>query len=169
MQLNEIYREEIPFPLGRVMVWVMTGITALMLYFFIYQTTTGHPVGDKPAPDWVYLVMMVVFAGVTVLMANFTRLTISMTPDAVTIAFERIKYKIPWHNVAGSYQDKNPGIVYGGWGIRSGRAKGKSVLVYNIIGPKRVVLELKQGRFKQFAFSTRHPEEVMAVIQQQIE
>ena len=168
MQPNEIYREEIPFPIGRLMVWIMTGITALMLYLFIYQTTTGRPVGNEPAPDWVYLVMVVVFAGMTVLIKNFTRLTIGMTPDALTVAFERIKYTIPWHNIAGCYQDNNPGIVYGGWGIRSGRARGKSVLVYNIIGPKRVILELKKGRFKQFAFSTRRPEEVMVIVQQQI-
>ncbi len=167
MKPNEIYQEVIPFPLGRLIMWVMTGITALFLYLFIYQTTTG-PVGDNPAPDWFYLVMMVIFAGVTVLVANFTRLTISITLDAITVAFDRIKYTIPWHNVAGCYLDKNPGIAYGGWGIRLGKAKSKPVLVYNVIGPPRVILELKKGRFRQFAFSTRRPEEVMAIIQQQI-
>ena len=165
MQPNEIYQETIPFPIGRVVVVIMVGITALFLFLFIYQLTSG-PIGDSPAPDWFYLVMLVIFAGVTVLTTNFTRLTISMTPDAITVTYGRFKYTIPWYKIAGCYLDKNPGIAYGGWGIRISKAKGKSVLVYSVIGSPRVILELKEGRFRQFAFSTKHPEEVMAIVQQ---
>jgi len=165
MQPNEIYQETIPFPIGRVVVVIMVGITALFLFLFIYQLTSV-PIGDSPAPDWFYLVMIAVFAGFTALAANFTRLTISMTPDAITVAYGRFKYIIPWYKIAGCYLDKNPGIAYGGWGIRISKAKGKSVLVYSVIGSPRVILELKEGRFRQFAFSTKHPEEVMAIVQQ---
>ena len=165
MPADEIYQETIPFPVGRLIVVIMVGITALFLFLFIYQLTSG-PIGDSPAPDWFYLVMMAVFAGVTVLTTNFTRLTISMTPDAITVAYGRFKYTIPWYKIEGCYLDKNPGIAYGGWGIRISKAKGKSVLVYSVIGSPRVILELKEGRFRQFAFSTKHPEEVMAIVQQ---
>ena len=167
MQPNEIYQETIPFPIGRVVVVIMVGITALFLFLSIYQLTSS-PVGDRPAPDWFYLVMMAVFAGVTVLTANFTRLTISMTPDAITVAYGRFKYTIPWYKIAGCYLDKNPGIAYGGWGIRITKVKGKWLLVYNVIGSPRVILELKSGRFGQFAFSTKHPDEVLNIVKQQI-
>ena len=166
MKADEIYQETIPFPVGSLVLVIMTGITALFIFLFVYQLTIG-PVGDRSAPNWFYLIMLVIFAGVTVLMTNFTKLAVSLTPDAITVAYGRIKYTIPWHNIAGCYLDKNPGIVYGGWGIRLGKARGKSVLVYNVIGSPRVILELKEGRFEQFAFSTKHPEEVMAVVQQQ--
>ncbi len=167
MQPNEIYQETIPFPIGKLIVGIMIAITALFLFLFIYQLTSS-PVGHRPVPDWFYLVMMAIFAGVTVLTANFTRLTISMTPDAITVAYGRFKYTILWNNVAGFYLDKKPGIVYGGYGIRLGRVKGKSVLVYSVIGSPRVILELKEGRFSQFAFSTKHPDEVLNIVKQQI-
>ena len=167
MKADEIYQETIPFPVGRLVLVIMTGITALFIFLFVYQLTIG-PVGDRSAPNWFYLIMLVIFAGVTVLMTNFTKLAVSLTPDAITVAYGKIKYTIPWHNIADCYLDKNLGIVYGGWGIRLGKARGKSVLVYNVIGSPRVILELKEGRFEQFAFSTKHPEEVIAVVQQQI-
>ena len=167
MKADEIYHETIPFPLMRVLVITETLFAAAFLSLFIYQVTAG-PIGDSPAPDWFYLLMMAIFVGVIALLTNFTRLTVSITPDAITLAYGRIKYSIPWQRIEGCRQDKNPGITYGGWGIRMAKVGGKWVLVYNVIKVPAIVLELKEGRFSQFVFSTKRPEEVMNIIQQQI-
>ncbi len=167
MQANEIYHELIPFPLVRVLVIVEVALAATFFFLFTYQATTG-PIGSSPAPNWFYLFMMAIFAGVAVLLTNLTRLAVSMTADAITVGYGRFRYTIPWQRIEGCHQDKRSGITYGGWGIRMAKAGGKSTLVYNVIRAPRVILELKEGRFNQFVFSTRHPEEVMIIIQHQI-
>ena len=167
MQASEIYHESIPFPLVRVLVIAEVGLAAAFLFLFIYQATSG-PIGSNPAPNWFYLLMMAIFAGVAALLTNLARLTISMTADAITVGYGRFRYTIPWQRIESCRQDKKSGIAYGGWGIRMAKTGGKSILVYNVIRAPRVILELKEGRFSQFAFSTRHPEEVINIIQQQI-
>lgn len=166
MYVDEFYREKIPFLVGKLVAVIMVGLTALFLGLFLYQLLQS-PLGDHPAPNWYYLVMFLVFLVVSVLVVNFRELTVCATSQAITIAYGRIKYTIAWDNVKGYYLDTNTGLAYGGWGIRVGFARGKSVLVYNVIGYPRVVLELNKGRFAQFAFSTRQPEEIMDVVQKQ--
>jgi hypothetical protein len=164
---DEIYREKIAFTVGKLVVVLMICLAALFLALFLYQLSV-HPIGENPAPNWYYLVMFLVFSGVSVLIVNFRELTVSATAQAITVAYGRIKYTITWDNVKDCYLDEKAGIAYGGWGIRIGTARGKSVLVYNVIGSPRVVLELNKGRYSQFAFSTRHPEAVMGMVQEQI-
>jgi len=165
--MDEIYREKIPFLVGKLVLIVIVCLAALFLGLFLYQLL-AHQVGDRPAPNWYYLVMFLVFLGVSVLLVNFSELTIMATSQAITIAYGKIKYTIAWENVKGYYLDTDPGIAYGGWGIRLGIARGKSVLVYNVIGYPRIVLELNKGRYAQFAFSTRQPEVVMDIVEKQI-
>ncbi len=162
---DEIYQETVPFLVGKLVAVLMIALS--ILFLFIYQLATD-PVGNRPAPDWLYLAMFVLFAGISYLVTGLRKLTISITSQVITVAFGIFKYTISWDNVEGCYLDKNPGIAYGGWGVRIGRTKGKSVLVYSVISSPRVILELRQGRFGQFAFSTKHPDDVMAIAQQQI-
>jgi hypothetical protein len=167
MPADEIYEETIPFLVGKLVMALMIALSLLFLFIFIYQQLSG-PVGSRPAPDWLYLVMFVLFAGISYLVTSFRKLTISITSQVIKVTFGIFKYTISWGNVEGCYLDKNPGIAYGGWGVRIGKTKGKSVLVYNVVAAPRVILELKKGRFGQFAFSTKRPDEVMTIVQQQI-
>jgi len=165
MQPDEIYHEELSSFWGKLAIAMMFGSSLTFVILFFYQRTYG-PVGDDPAPDWVYLVMFAWFLAIGFLVLNFAILTVSATPRGITVAYGRFRYHIPWENI-GSYQlDRRPAMLnYGGYGIRiSSRANG-SVLTYNIMGASTVVLELKQKRFKYFAFSTRRPDELLALIQ----
>jgi len=166
MHSDEVYREKIPFLVGKLVVVLMIGLTALFLGLFFYQLL-AQPVGERPAPNWYYLVMFLVFLIISILVVNFWELKVSATSQTITIAYGKIKYTIAWQNVKSYYQDTNTGLAYGGWGIRVGFARGKSVLVYNVIGYPRIVLELYEGKFAQFAFSTRQPEAVMDIVQNQ--
>lgn len=112
-----------------------------------------------------FLLMFLVFLGVTI---NFSRLSVKMTSRFIIVGYGVFQHAIPWKDVEDCYLDEASAIRYGGWGIRIGRFKGKWRLVYNVIGSPRVVLLLKEGRFREFVFSTKKPEEVIKAGRQQI-
>lgn len=113
---NDLYRETVPFPFMTLLTWFMAGIAGLFLFFLLYQLLVA-PADDYP-PVPVALTMTLVFLGATWVVAQARRLTISLTPEAITVAFGRLKHTIPWENVRGFHRDRNPGLAYGGWGIR---------------------------------------------------
>ena len=168
MQVNEIYKETVPFALMRLVLGVFIACTLLFLGLFVYQVLVG-PVGTKPAPDWVYLLMFLWFAGFTALIRNFSKLAIKITAQSINVGFGVFKRVIPWDNIMDSYLDKASAIgSYGGWGIRIAKVKGRWRLVYNVIGCPAVVLELERGRFREFVFSTKNPDGVIQTARQQI-
>jgi hypothetical protein len=113
--------------------------------------------------------MLLLFAGFTYLVTNFSRLSIKITTQSITVGYGVLRRTIPWDDVKGCYQDEVSAIgSYGGWGIRMGKVKGKWRLVYNVMGCPTVVLELDKGRFKEFVFSTKNPEMVLELAKQQI-
>ena len=66
---------------------------------------------------------------------------------------------ILWENIEDCYLDTASIVSYGGWGIRVGKVDDKWRLACNIIGIPRVMLSLNKGRFGEFVFSTKNPEE----------
>ncbi|MBZ9571784.1 hypothetical protein KJA15_00360 [Patescibacteria group bacterium] len=142
---------------------ILTAFTAGFLFVLVYQILVG-PVGTRPASNWFFLLMFLLFLGVTI---NFSRLSIRITHLSVKVSYGIFRHIITWENIKNCYLDEASIIRYGGWGIRIGRVKGKWRLVYNVIGAPRVVLLLKKGRFKEFVFSTEKPEEVMNIIREQ--
>ena len=168
MQVPEIYKETIPFALIKLVLGVFIACTLLFLGLFAYQVLIGS-VGDNPAPDWVYLLMFLWFAGLTALIRNFNKLAIKITTQSINVGFGVFKRVIPWDNIKGCYLHQASAISsYGGWGIRIGKVKGKWRLVYNVIGCPAVVLELEKGRFREFVFSTKNPDGVMDGVRQQM-
>lgn len=161
MKTNNIYEERI-FSKGTT--GILSAFTAVLLFVLVYQILI-EPIGTRPAPNWFHLLMFLLLLGVTI---NFSRLSIKMTPRSVSIGYGIFKHEILWENVEDCYLDEALTIRYGGWGIRIGRVKGKWRLVYNVMVGPRVVLSLKKGRFGEFVFSTKKPEEVINVVKQQI-
>jgi len=154
MQADNIYEEKI-FLKGTT--GVLAVFTAGFLFALVYQIF--------PALNWFFLLMFLLFLGVTI---NFNRLVIRMTPRSIAVGYGIFKHTIIWENIEGCYLDEASTIRYGGWGIRIGRVKGKWILVYNVIRCPRVVLSLRGGRFREFVFSTKSPEQVIKVVKQQI-
>ena len=64
--------------------------------------------------------------------------------------------------------DETSMIRYGGWGIRIGRFGGRWRLIFNVIGKKGVLLQLNQGKFREFVFSTNSPKEIIKIIKDQV-
>ena len=145
---------------------LFTGITAIFstifLFLLSYQMLIG-PIGTSPALNWFFLFIFLFFLGITI---NFSRLTIRMTSNSIKVGYGISKYTILWKNIEDCYLDKTSIRRYGGWGIRLSKVKGKWRLVYNVIGYPRVLLSLNQGKFREFVFSTKTPEEVIKIIKQ---
>jgi len=168
MQVPEIYEEIVPFTLMKLVLGVFIACALLFLVLFVYQALV-KPVGANPAPDWVYLLMFLWFAGLTALIRNFNKLAIKVSTQSITVGFGIFKRVISWDDIHGCYVDDASAFgSYGGWGIRMAKVKGKWRLVYNVIGSPTVVLELDKGRFREFVFFTKNPERVMEVARQQI-
>ncbi|MFA5056196.1 MAG: hypothetical protein WC562_08555 [Dehalococcoidia bacterium] len=164
----EIYREVVVFTMGRVIIVLFMVLTVFFLAMFISQITEG-PVGDKPAPDWFFLMMSLFFILMTFVIVNFSKLVIKATSRSLTVAYGLFKRVIPWEDIAECYPDEVSALGnYGGYGIRIGRVNGRTRLVYNVLGGERVVLVLKKGRFNEFVFSTNDPDAVMGVIKGRI-
>jgi hypothetical protein len=165
MNAGEIYEETVSFPVAWAVFGLFMVISVVFVALWAYQLTSG-PVGSDPAPTWFYLVMWLVFDLVGILMLNFTKLRVSIFPSVMRIGFGVIRYSVRRSNVAGCYRDRASGMSYGGWGIRIARIDGKWRLGYTVIGASRVVLQLTEGRFSEFAFSTNEPDRICEIVKQ---
>jgi hypothetical protein len=161
MDSDYIYEEKI---FAKVIGGLLGVVSAIMLIVLIYQITVG-PLGDSPELTIFFLIMFIIFFLLTL---NFARLIIRISFQSVTVGYGIIKKRIPLENIENCEIDKTSAVRYGGAGIRTARIKGEWILVYNVVGGKRCVLKLKEGRFKKFVFSTKNPEEVVNVIKGQL-
>ncbi len=152
----------------RIVVWVFAAllsvVSAVFLYIVLYQALIG-PVDERPVPNWFFMLMALLFLALAI---TFSTLRITLSLRSVVVGYGSIKRTIPWELIERCYVDEVSNLRYGGWGIRIGWVGGKWRLVFNIIGAPRVVLTLKRGRFGEFVFSTRHPDEIVRIINQRI-
>jgi len=163
MEPETVYEEKIPFHLGLVTTAILAASAVLMLVLLVLQLG-GDPIGTRPAPDWFYLAMFIFLSAVSIFVLNFRKLNITATSQSLTIAFGMVKRKIPWGDIEQFYRDESSAFAYGGWGIRISRVGGKWRLVYNVAGCPGIVVGLRTGRFREFVFSTRNPEQVLDII-----
>lgn len=166
VQPSAVYEERLPFPFA-LGASVVIGALAVMMAVLLVLQVTGNPVGERPAPDWFYLVMFVFLSAIALFVLNFRALFIGMTPQEITVAYGCIRRTVPWGDIEGCFWDESPTFSYGGWGIRITRVSGRWRLVYNLIGSPVVILRLRSGRFREFGFSTRNPEQVLELVRRQ--
>ena len=95
-------------------------------------------------------------------------LVIKITTQSIIIGYGIFKHKIDWDNVLEIYRDKSSTVNYGGWGVHFGKVEGNWRLVYNIPETPRLVLRLKKGIFREFVFSTKKPDDVIRLVDEQI-
>ncbi|MFW9780374.1 MAG: hypothetical protein ACFFE8_16145 [Candidatus Heimdallarchaeota archaeon] len=93
-------------------------------------------------------------------------MTIRLTSREIIIRYGKFGRTESWQNVKAVTYDETPMIGYLGWEIRIVRFRGKWRLVFNVIGKKCVILHLNQGRFREFAFSTNSPDEIIKIIRE---
>lgn len=158
---NNIYEEKIAskWTTG-LLVFKMLIISSIMIYLIWTE-----PIQKYPVLNLFFWILFFFFLAVTI---NFSRLSVEITGESIIVGYGILKEKILLENIEDCYLDKTSAIYYGGWGIRISRINGKWRKVYNTVGEPRVVLLLKAGRFREFVFSTKNPEEIINLIKEQI-
>ena len=164
---DEIYSEVIPFNFIKYIIFLEGGMGVAFLILYIMQLTGSLNVEDD-LPGWFFLIMAIVMLAVAVFLFSLTKLRLGITSDSLRVSFGFIKFKIPLDGIEAVYTDEKSSLKYGGWGVRLWKQKEGRVLAYTTIGYKRVVLELKEHKYKKFVFSTAHPEEVVNIIKQHL-
>lgn len=119
-------------------------LVALQWWGFIQQIVLGQPWGNNPAPDWMMVLLWLVFGIGMPLFFLYLRLIVTVTDEAIDIRFRPLtRRSIPiidvTHVEARTYA---PLREYGGWGIRG--LGGKRA--YNVSGKRGVELTLVDGR-----------------------
>jgi hypothetical protein len=161
MEPDIIYQEKFA---TKGFIAILSPIAALMLIILLYHLfiESAEPFILMTA---FFLVMFIFFV---ILTLGFSTFTIAMTSETITIGFGIKKHKTPLTQIIECHPDEVSAAKYGGFGIKVARVKGKNRLVYNTIGTPRVVLSLNEGKFPEFAFSTKNPEEVVNVLRAQL-
>lgn len=164
---DEIYSETIPFKFVKYIVFFegILGIAFLIMYVI---QITDNIVFDDELPSYFFLIMALFMFAIAAFLYSLIRLRLGITTEIVRASFGFVKFEVPLSNVEKVSTDEGSGIKYGGWGIRLAKAKDGWVLAYTSVGFKRVVLELKEHKYKNFVFSTAHPDEVVNTIKQQL-
>jgi hypothetical protein len=98
---------------------------------------------------------------------NYKTLKIRITSETLRLTFGIITWKIAITNIDTCYTDETSLFRIGGAGLHFTWIKGKYRAFWNFLEYPRVVLSLKKkhGVVREIAFSTRHPEQIMQVIQ----
>jgi hypothetical protein len=166
-QSDELYYEKLVSFWGKLAVVLFFGVSLLFIILFFCQQAYGPIGGEDSAPNWFYIMMFCIFLPIGLLVINFLSLTVSITTEGITAAYGLFRHHIPWDNVAGYELDKGSALrQYGGYGIRYGWRKSGAVLVYNTMSSSVILLELRTVRsYRYFGFSTKHLDEVMALIE----
>jgi hypothetical protein len=99
---------------------------------------------------------------------NYRTLTIRLTADELKLRFGLFRWTIPLENVERCFLDETSLRRIGGAGIHFSSFEGRYRAMFNFLEYARVVVALKKkrGLVREVAFSTREPEEVVALIRE---
>jgi hypothetical protein len=143
-------------------IWLLIGfLVALQWWGFVQQILLGQPWGDRPAPDWMMVLLWLVFGIGLPLFFLYLRLVVTVTDSYVEIHFRPLTRRtIPIAKVS-HVEARNyaPLREYGGWGIR-GLGGNRA---YNVSGDRGVTLVLTDGR-KVLIGSQRADELAQAIV-----
>lgn len=117
---------------------------------------------------WFFIFLSTLFLFYSV---NYQTLEILITPTFVNLKFGVFLWRISMDNIAGCRLDDIHGLMrYGGGGIHFMMLQGRYRASLNFLEYSRVLLTLKNkiGLVQDISFSTRRPEEIVGIIQNQI-
>lgn len=152
--------------------WVrlVVGIPVFVSWYGAYQQLfLRKPFGNNPAPDWIMLVLLVVFGIIFPVFFYSLKMVTVVRKDGLYIRFYPFHFsfkRFPTKTIQ-SYEvlTYNPIRDYGGWGIRYG-LKGTA---YNAKGNRGVRFEyVDGGRVKRLMVGSQTPEKLSAAIDRAI-
>jgi hypothetical protein len=160
-KLEIIFKEEQRF--RQPWLWVIVLIASIIPWIgMIVQVISGQKVGDRPAPDWLIILIWLVFGVGFPLFFYSIRLITEVHRDGIHIRFFPFhrKFKTYRYDEIESFAARQykPIREYGGWGIRYSLGG----MAYNVYGNKGVQLVLKSK--KKILVGTQRPEEFYQAI-----
>lgn len=157
-----VYEEHVFFWL---IIVILLPLTFIFLSIFLYQAIMV-PLGTNPAPQWFLLLMTLLFFILTLLFRSYA---LVLTTDLLIVGFPAYHVKIPWTQIVDAVEEKGSMWRYGGYGIRLGKLKGKSVLVISLPRTNYLRLTLKNARWGYLIVSVKNTMEALNYIHQAIE
>lgn len=168
--VKKFYTETQKFnqPWIRILILLATIPLSLVLVYGLYQQVIlGIPFGDKPAPNFILIVITVFILLLTVVLNGLfltLRLIMEVTEEGLFFRFppliRQTKVIRKEDILEYSIRKYSPIKEYGGWGIRWGG--GRKGTAYNVKG--NVGLQLTLGNGKNILFGTQRPEALIAAI-----
>jgi hypothetical protein len=154
MVTDVIYEETI------YLAWLIVLFILTLVGTFIVQSLV---VPDEAKPIFNIVLLTVILAAL--FSANFLILRIKITQEYLSVSCGIIKHITPWNDITGCHVD--PNVRFNGYGIRYGRINGKRVQGY-VMGNPKVIISLNNGKYDDFVFTTKNPQEVCKLIKEQI-
>lgn len=154
-----IYEERQKLNLG--LLWLPVLVPAVMVWYSFYQQIIkGRPVGTRPAPDAMLIVLFVIFGLLFPYFLLKTALILQVRPDG--FYFRYYPFHLRYHKISW-LEMKDVEVInfsavrdFGGYGIKY--AKGAKIYVAK--GNKGLKVILSSGR--QLIFSSDNPEMLLS-------
>jgi hypothetical protein len=152
--------------------WVrlIIGIPVIISWYGASQQLyLRKPFGNNPAPDWMMLVLLLVFGVLFPLFFYSLKMTTEVRKDGLYVRFFPFHFSFryfPFRSIQ-SYEviTYSPIRDYGGWGIRYG-LKG---MAYNAKGNRGVLFEFKEeSRVKKLMIGSQMPERLANAVSRAI-
>lgn len=131
-------------------------IVGLLSICAAVQQFLGIPLGSRPAPTYVYVVLAAVFAAIYL---SFARLKVDIDAERVSVRYGLFRKAVPMGSVTSCEPTRSRFSVYGGFDIRIGT--DRSLAFTNSFGD---AVRLERAEGMPFVFSTRRQAEVVSLI-----
>jgi hypothetical protein len=106
----------------------------------------------------------------TFYIVNYRTLEISIFDDALELKFGLVRWRTELHNIQACIIENSPLVIkYGGAGVHFAFVEGEYRAYFNFLEYPRVLLRFykKQGLVQALVFTTRHPDQVLKILQEQ--
>jgi len=151
---------------------IRSNTTSLLFVFLaLIFTTLGawrvSAVGLRFAP--LLLVCLGLFF--TFYVVNYRDLEISIFDTALMLKFGLVRWRTELSNIQTCALENSPAVIkFGGAGVHFAFVEGEYRAFFNFLEYPRVLLRFhkKQGWVQALVFTTRHPDQVLKIIQERI-
>ncbi len=161
-----LYRERTNFRLMQILTAFFVAIAVTMVGLTAYNFGV-KPLDKDPSVGWVFPFEGALFGGLSVLMYSLRIMEILLTYDGVSIRIGPFRKTMMWGDIE-SFSLVDKGIALASGGVHFGPARGGWAAEYGVPGKPRIVVNLRGSGFKQVAFSTSNPQEVIRVMQSRL-
>lgn len=146
--------------------WVaVIALNMLFIYAIVQQVILGRPFGEKPAPDFVLILVELFLLSLFIFIVSI-RLKTRITETGIYYRFYPFQFSersVEWHELSDAYmREYNSFHEYGGWGIRTGSAKTGRAVNTSASCNKGLQLRYTDGRL--LLIGTKRPDEIQAIL-----